>query len=334
MRFVATLLTLLAALGASAAPPPSVQLALVRILAHAESASVYRNRVDWPATRAEVRRIADTANTIGALAPALRYLLRTMGDEHGRVIYGGRPIAYYFGAPKPHRVGFDTELNQQIQYATAFPFRAEMIGKTVGYVRIVGLPMGDNMAMSKQIEEAVCRVHSAGATRWIVDLRYNGGGNVNPMAEGIAAIIGDGPVGGRAGLTRAEDGLWTVTNGDFVNEGYSVRLPNSCRIAADHKVAVLTSVYTASSGEALAVMFKGRANTRFLGSKTFGMITVTDWTIINDSTAMTISVGHYRDRTGRVYDQFVDVDETLPFTPTEVLATDVGVQRAIAWLGR
>jgi carboxyl-terminal processing protease len=209
-----------------------------------------------------------------------------------------------------------------------------LIGRNVGYVRIVGLPMGDNTAMAKQIEDAVCRLLRQGATRWIIDLRYNGGGNVNPMAEGIAAVIGDGAVGGWKGLTRPEDGTWSIANGDFVNEGYSVHLPNGCRMPAGRKVAVLTGVHTASSGEALAVMFKGRANTRFFGGKTLGMITVTDWTVINDSTAMTISVGHYMDRTGRVYDQFVDVDELVTFAPTESFASDLGVQRALGWLRR
>ena len=62
------------------------------------------------------------------------------------------------------------------------------------------------------------------------------------------------------------------------------------------------------------------------------MITVTDWTVVDEATAMTISVGYYKDRSGRVYDQFVDADEAVVFKPTESLATDVGVQRAVTWL--
>jgi carboxyl-terminal processing protease len=323
---------LAAAVGAGSTSPPPVRQTLNRILAHAESASMYRDRVDWPATRTEVQRLADTATTIPGLAPALRYLFRTMGDEHARVFHGGRVIAYYYGAPQPHLAGFDADLNNRIQSASAFPFRSEMIDRDIGYVRIVGLPMGDNTAMAKQIDDAVCRVHRAGASRWILDLRYNGGGNLNPMAEGVAGIIGDGPVGGWRGRTRPQDGEWSIMNGDFVNEGYSVRLPSGCRIAKGRRVAVLASVHTASSGEALAVMLKGRPNTRFFGGKTLGMITVTDWLAVDDSTAATMSVGYYRDRTGRVYDQFVDVDEEVAFVPTESLAADAGVQRALTWL--
>lgn len=333
-RVSALLLLTASAITGARTPPPHVQAVLTRALAHAESTSLYRNRVDWPATRAEVQRLADTATTIPSLAPALRYLLRAMGDEHARVFHGGRQIAYNFGAPKPHQASATTELYERIQSATAFPFHAELVARGVGYVRIVGLPMGDNLAMARDIERAVCSVHRQGARRWIIDLRYNGGGNLNPMAEGIAAILGDGDVGGRAGLTPQEAGAWTITRGDFINEGYAVRLPNGCRLPTGSKVAVLTSVYTASSGEALAVMFKGRPNTRFFGAKTFGMITVTDWSQFTDSTAMTISVGYYRDRTGRTYDQFVDVDEEVPFAPVDLLRDDTGVQRALAWLRR
>ncbi|MFN0098301.1 MAG: S41 family peptidase [Gemmatimonadaceae bacterium] len=332
MRLLTIICVLAAAVIAATPQPTLVRQTLTRILAHAESASLYRARVDWPATRAEVLRLADTATTVPSLAPALRYLLRTMGDDHARVIHGGRALAYFYGPPKPHLARFDAELNNKIQSAAAYPFRATLLGRDVGYVRIVGLPMGDNAAMAKAIEDEVCRLTREGATRWILDLRYNGGGNLNPMAEGVAAILGDGPAGGWKGPTRREDGTWRIARGDFDNAGYSVALPNGCRMPGDRKVAVLTSVHTASSGEALAVMFKGRANTRFFGGKTLGMITATDWTVLDEATALTISVGHYVDRTGRVYDAFVDVDEEVAFAPTESLESDAGVQRAVSWL--
>jgi carboxyl-terminal processing protease len=323
IRILVLLVMLAGTIGSRAVPPPHVQQVLTRVLAHAESTSLYRDRVAWPAAKARVHALADTAQSIAALAPALRHLFEAMGDEHARVYLGGRIVAYYYGTPKPHLARFDQELNQKVQSASVFPFRKAIAAPGVGYVRIVGLPMGDNTAMAKRIEDAVCTLHRAGARRWIVDLRYNGGGNHNPMAEGIAAILGDGILGGRAGLTPQENGEWRVSDGDFVNEGYSIHLPNGCSVEPGARVAVLTSVHTASSGEALAVMFKGRPNTRFFGAKTLGMITVTDWSMINDSTALTISVG---------YNEFVDADEAVPFVPTEALASDAGVQRALAWL--
>ena len=81
-------------------------------------------------------------------------------------------------------------------------------------------------------------------------------------------------------------------------------------------------------------MLKGRPNTRHFGGKTLGMTTVTDWTVISDSTAMTISVGYYGDRSGTVYEEYVTVDEEVAFEPTDAMASDAGVRRAVAWLTR
>jgi carboxyl-terminal processing protease len=332
MRRLALAALLGIAVGAWSPPPESPRAILEAVVAHAESASLYRDRVRWSETRRELLRLADTAHTVPELAPAIRYLLRQLGDEHGRVFYRNRPIASCSTPPKPHQAGLDDALYTSIQYATDRPFRTALLPRGVGYVRIVGLPMGDNTAMAKRIDDAVCDVVRQGATRWIVDLRYNGGGNLNPMAEGIAAIIGDGAVGGWKGQTPAEDGAWKITAGDFDNHGYSVHLPNGCRVNPTARVAVLTSVYTASSGEALAVMFKGRPNTRSFGAKTLGMVTVTDWMQIDSTTAMTISVGTYRDRTGRVCGEFVEPDEVVVFRPTEALESDDAIRRASEWL--
>ena len=62
------------------------------------------------------------------------------------------------------------------------------------------------------------------------------------------------------------------------------------------------------------------------------MITVTDWEMISDSTAMTISVSYYKDRNGDVYDEFVDIDKETPFTEEPLEKNDSCVHSAISWL--
>ena len=121
-------------------------------------------------------------------------------------------------------------------------------------------------------------------------------------------------------------------DGDFYYDAYSIELVDNCMTRSVQKVAVLTSVYTASSGEAIAVVFKGRDNTRFFGQKTLGMITVTDWEVIDDATAMTISVSYYKDRNGGVYNQYVDVDVAMPFVEEPLSENDDCLTAAKNWL--
>jgi len=312
---------------------PHIREVLDGVIQVAQTKSLYREMVNWEAVKDSMYHLAADAKDIPDLAPAFNCLLEALHDEHGRIFYKHQPIAYYYsGELKEHQKAFDMDIYQQVQRGTIYPFRAELIDERIGYVRIVGLGMGDNEQMARNIQDEVCRLRNAGADRWIVDLRYNGGGNMNPMVEGLAAIIGEGPAGGAVGVLPADDVTWEILNGDFYNHGYSIRLPNTCSYDSLPKVAVLTSLYTASSGEAVAVVFKGRARTRFFGGNTLGMVTGTNWEVINDQLAISISVNYYRDRKGKVYQKYVDVDEeiTYPFDPQTLM--DPCVQQSVSWL--
>ncbi|AVI52164.1 hypothetical protein C5O00_13775 [Pukyongia salina] len=310
-----------------------VQVVLDKIITHAQEASLYRNNINWDSVKPQVYKLAKEAESVNDLSPALKYLLKSLGDEHGRVFHNNQIIAHYYsGELKDHLKTFDPKIYNKIQMAQTYYFHTEMLENEIGYIRIVGLPMGDNEKMASEIQTEVCDLINAGAKNWIVDLRYNGGGNMHPMAEGIALLIGDDIVGGSQGLTNTESSVWRVENGDFFYDEYSIELQDDCAPKNLPKIAVLTSVYTASSGEALAVIFKGRDKTKFFGQKTFGMITVTDWEVIDETTAMTISVSYYKDRNGNVYNEFVDVDKELPFVIEPLSENDESIRSAINWL--
>lgn len=306
---------------------------LDRIIHVAQTTSLYRENVNWETVTDSMYQLAADAKDIPALAPAFNYLLEVLHDEHGRIFYNNQVIAYYYsGELKEHQQAFELDIYQQVQSGTVYPFKAELIGERIGYIRIVGLDVGDNEQMAKSIQDEVCRLRNAGADRWIVDLRYNGGGNMNPMAEGLASIIGDGPSGGATGIVSADDVTWEIADGDFYNNGYSIRLPNTCRDDSLPRVAVLTSLYTASSGEALAVIFKGRDRTRFFGGNTLGMVTGTNWEVISEEISMSISVNYYMDRTGKVYPNYVDVDEEIAFPFDPKVLMDACVKKSVSWL--
>ncbi|MCB0703975.1 MAG: hypothetical protein KDC34_01640 [Saprospiraceae bacterium] len=311
----------------------AIQNTLEQIINHAEEASLYRNKVDWDTLKPAIHELAKDAETVADLEPALSYMLKSLGDEHGRVFHNNQILAYYHNrTPKAHLAPIRPDIYNNIQMGQVYPFHAEMLKDNIGYIRIVGLPMGDNEKMAYEIQKEVCRLLKEGAEKWVVDLRYNGGGNMHPMAEGIALIIGNGEVGGSKGLTENESSIWRVENNNFYYDDFSIELTDSCDTDDNSKVAVLTSSYTASSGEALAVIFKGRDNTKFFGQKTLGMITVTDWHIINESTAMTISVSYYKDRNQVIYDKYVGVDVEMPFVEEPMSLSDECFNTAIEWL--
>lgn len=313
--------------------PEHVKEVLDTVVDHAESASMYRNTVDWNVLRAEMYALAGDADSVAALAPAINHLLKSLGDEHGRFFHNNQQIAFYNGPDKDHLKTLDGSVYNDIQQGQVYAFHTEMIAPEIGYVRIVGLPVGDNQQMSHAIQSAVCAEKENGAKNWIVDLRYNGGGNMYPMVEGLTSVIGNGPAGGAVGLTEAENAVWRVEDGDFFYDEQSVQLGDDCMYDVLPKVAILTSMYTASSGEVVAVVFKGREKTRFFGEPTLGLTTVNDWTPIETGTALLLSVSTYQDRNGIVYADYVGPDEYVKFIPGLELSKDPGVTKALEWLG-
>ncbi|MBT8313626.1 MAG: hypothetical protein KJP26_04125 [Maribacter sp.] len=316
----------------SSAQNSEAKLTLDKIIEHAENSSLYRKNVDWTALKKEMYVLAKNADSVTHLKPALDLMLKELNDTHGRVFHNNQFLSYYSGEKKEHRKNIDWDVYTEIQSTQVYEFKATNIQDSIGYVRLVGLPMGDNQKMSADIQNAVCKVIENGAKKWIIDLRFNGGGNMFPMVEGITNIIGEGIVGGTKGVTENESSVWQIKEGDFFYDEQNVAIENKCPIPEIQKVAVLTSVYTASSGEALAVILKNRPKTRFFGNKTMGMVTATDYNQIDSLTAMMISVSYYKDRESNLYNKFVDVDEIVEFEPKAETSKDKGISRAIEWL--
>ncbi len=331
-RKILLLISLVSITSATIAQKAETKAVLDQIIEHVENNSLYRENVDWPSLKKEMYAMAEEADSVPQLKSALDFMLKELKDDHGRVFYNNQYLSYYSGEKKAHRANMSSDVYNEIQSGQVYDFKAIKLEGEIGYVRIVGLPMGDNEKMSSDIQNAVCEVMENGVKSWIVDLRYNGGGNMFPMVEGLTTIIGDAIVGGTAGVTDEESSVWSIQNGHFYYDEQTVALENKCSTSETPKIAVLTSIYTASSGEALAVILKNRPKTRFFGNKTLGKVTSTNWAPIDDKTVVSISVSYYKDRDGNLYDKFVDVDEEIPFNPKGEMNTDEAIKRAVEWL--
>lgn len=259
-------------------------------ISHVRTKSLYRSKPNWESVQAEMYFRAKDAKSVEELGPALKYLLAQIEDSHGKFLYKGQVIAYYFGEPTENQKKIDMKFWPRVQ-GRQFPFRAVMLKDKIGYLRIPGLPMGDNVKMASEIRNAVCELSGQKSKSWIVDLRYNGGGNMYPMIQGLAPLIGEGTIGHVSDFDAKMLSSWRIKDADFYYDDYlAADLPDTCSFAKPPKVAVLISQYTASSGEAVAVAFKGRPNTRVFGLETAGLITVTDWTTINNDLTASISL--------------------------------------------
>lgn len=305
------------------------------IVLKAKETSLYTADVDWQTVNAKFVALTKDATDIDGMKEGLQYLINSLGDKHASVrsAKDHSIIVYYTGERKGEdnlEIDYDF-LNTVINDVNA-QFSYQFLEDGVGYLRVVGIGPGDVKAQSDFIRNGLKELKGEGVDKWIVDFRFNGGGNMEPMIAGLAPLIGEGFIGG---AINPQDEVWeyTIEKGEFSNWGRLVcAMDDLPKIEASEKVAVLLSRYTVSSGEMTAITFKGRPYTRFFGEASGGLTTGNGYDVVTEDIALVISKNIYIDRNKNKYEGRVPVDETIEFQHEVALKEDNTVNSAIAWL--
>lgn len=273
--------------------------------------SINRKTIDWTVFKAKVNAQAQGAQTIADTYPAIQLGLTLLGDNHsmyytstGTVIYGNKTVACTDADPV-----------------------TGAIDKRIGYVKITSFNGGGNDAtkFAQSIQDVIKTADSDSLRGWIVDLRGNTGGNMWPMVAGVGPLLGEGICGyfidpdGNAPAWSYQGGSSSLSQAEITKVGsaYTVRKAGS-------KVAVLTDQATASSGEAVAIAFKGRPNTRSFGKATCGLSTANVTNKLSDGALLNLAQSVMANRSKQAYGSSIQVDETA-------IAGAV-VSGAVAWV--
>jgi len=319
---------------------PRIKSILDTVFHYAKISYLHAERVNWNKLEEEAMQKAAGAGNVKDLKPVFEYMLNSMNDPHGSFI---RPSDYsriatftnwddYSKNSEDKRPRSDAAL--KIINDREWRFSYALIGKNTGYLRITGIaPNADKQKEAANIRNAIRELHGKGVDNWIVDLRYNGGGNMNPMMAGIAPLLGNGFVGYLSNMNNDTLAKWTIRGENFFWDDYmDIQMEKTVLPVAEAKVAVLVSRYTISSGEFLATTFKGRRNTRFFGEATGGLTTSTNWVVIGDELIMSLSTGVYCDRNGIMYEKNIPADEPVEFEIGKSAERDIAILAAIEWL--
>ncbi len=122
----------------------------------------------------------------------------------------------------------------------------------------------------------------------------------------------------RAGQARLQD--WVMEQVD--GTAYQLHHPAP-------PIAVLTGPDTKSAGEAVAIAFRGQANTRSFGQATAGLSSANSTYALTDGAALVLTVVLDADWTGRVYGTPAKPDHLIPDTHD---GADRPLLAARAWL--
>ncbi len=294
------------------APTPSDYIR--EVLDVMQNNSLRRAQINWTEFREQVMQQAQKAQSIPALYEAISTALALLGDHHS-----------YYRTPSG---GFVRNPDGKKCQAAAAAMPA--IPADVGYLRVPGYTGSGtavDTAFADSIESEIRSRDAAGLAGWIVDLRGNTGGNMWPMVAGLGAILGEGlagyfvtPLGGAVTPWGYQDGSSYLGTTRMVHTSAPYTL-----IVERPRVAVLTDNAVASSGEAVAISFRGQPNTRSFGDATCGLSTVNEGFVLSDGAILLLTTGTMADRSLTLYGETVSPDEYVPGDRSVVDA-------AIAWL--
>jgi hypothetical protein len=283
------------------------------ILALMQDQAVHRARIDWTDFRAQVSRAAQGAQTILELQPAISLALGLLDDRHSFYVAASGSVV---GNPRAPR-------------CPAAPVSSPVTPPDIGYVRISSFASTAPGADRQFADEVLGQVRSrdtAALAGWIVDLRGNGGGNMWPMIAGIGPVLGEGVAGYFIPPVGAATEWRYLDGGAYAGGSVVVRTSQAYTlIRPAPRVAVLTDLGVASSGEAVAVAFRARPDTRSFGGPTCGLSTANQNFRLSDGATLYLTVSVMADRTRTPYG--------LSLAPDEPVSGDAEVvQRAIDWL--
>lgn len=283
-----------------------------------QSNSLHRHSIDWEIIRTSAFEVAQHSQTPADTYGAIRNALVRLGDHHS-----------HFLTPESHT---------QVQEMTASdnpPPRGKLLLDKLGFIAMEGFDGFDSETYATQIQDLIRELDRQDPCGWIVDLRENTGGNMWPMLAGLGPILGEGQAGTFVDAA-GQKADWSYEDGRALLESEMQAEVNGAayRLKADAPpVAVLTGPSTASSGEAIAVSFRGRPNTRSFGRYTAGLSTANSGFPLPDGALIVLTTAVFADRTGQAYGDRIDPDELVDDVRKFTFLMEEAIpQPAIDWL--
>ena len=277
--------------------------------------SINRKNIDWADFSNKVFEKAGAAQSIDDTYIGIREALTLLDDNHS---FFRQPNGRTFSA-------FNATGCQAGSNSTP------AIPENIGYVKVNWFSGATNddkaIAFAQEIQDQIKAEDQADLQGWIVDLRGNTGGNMWPMLAGIGPILGEGIAGYFIDPDDRQSYWGYSFGGSFINSFRQTTLTNFYELMnADPKVAVLLDQAVASSGEAVAIAFIDRANTRSFGTSTCGLSTANSSFNLSNSATLYLTVSYMADRNKKLYG--------IPIEPAEEVNSEDVVEKAIDWINQ
>jgi len=286
--------------------PLSAGVYLDRALELMHTHAIYTPAAGWDALSAKARAMAERAKTLSDAYGAIEYAiaqLQRAGDLHASFTNAlTAKLEHQSGAPS----------------ASTPPPAVSLVAPGLGSITLPAIGSRPRSSDARHyMSSALSALASLEKTKhpcgWVIDLRANSGGDVWPMLLSVGPILGGGRLIGFTDKNGSAQTTVSYRQGTLSGGGYAARAPLTIGdFAPPPAVAVLTGPLTLSSGEAVAIAFRGRPLTRSFGSRTGGATNSPHAYHLADGAIIGFSTQWDKDRRDRVYRHALTPDTLVP----------------------
>lgn len=269
---------------------------------------LHRNAVDWKSVEAETMKNVKKAGNFKASLSEIEILFGKIKATHGIVFKGNLRYSLPAGVLQKEKLSEQWKK----KYSSGPDFEVRLIDGKYGYILMPKINLSDNrpealhqaaQPMYDQIADLQKENNPQG---WIIDLRLNTGGNSGPMLLSLYDFLGDHIVWSSLDLNKVPITKYSLSGGIYKMDSKTLGFINPTGKTIENiKVAVITGVLTASSGEITALAFKGRPATIFIGEPTLGYTTGNMLVKLPFGFEMALTTSYDGDRHGTYYESII-----------------------------
>lgn len=298
--------------------------------------NIHSKNADWlEIDKGFAEKLIVARNDIDSIKSFL-YVFEQLEDYHSAIIYKGNYFTNYPSfddSTLKYLMPLVKLSNQQVGN-----FRAEAISDHYLYLQVPGVQAtGDKVSVFAQLLSDTLLKHTTLKTKGIVlDLRLNGGGQFSSMVAGLAPLLGNIYLGGGVDSDEIHTIKFKLKNGNiYLNDNQRTSIRHKKKLDLTKiPVAIIIGPATRSSGSILAISFKGRSKTIFIGESTArGYTTGNDYFQLGNDLFLNLSTTNSLDRNNIVYKDIVEPDIIIRGEDNfNSISRDKKVKKALDWL--
>ena len=271
---------------------------------HLESRFLYKDRVNWTQVKPYIKQRALQSNSFTAALKVTSHLFDTIGGAHLNIL---SPYGWYKSnlGKRYSQQDFSTEFLKN--YQKKHTFTVKVLKNHYGYIKIPGMLLIDISQDSlnrktQSMYDAIMKVQQANQIKgWVIDLRFNIGGNTYPMLAALYHLLGDTIVYKVLDPQKKplKNKNHSLKKGAFYSGNKMETFAKVTKEPQVHiPVALIIGKITNSAGEFIAVAFRGRKNAVTIGENSYGSLTCNDLVKLPFEAKVTLTCGYAADQYG------------------------------------